>query len=94
SSPGVAGVAGLHGPEDFGPLAAAAVVESDRLRHGISSGEISSPLGILHGVDAISNTVCSVIDAADFVRNAHADEGFRNAADEAFSVLAEYIQAR
>lgn len=59
-----------------------------------SSGEVPSPLGILHGVDAISNTVCSVIDAADFVRNAHADEGFRDAADEAFSVLAEYIQAR
>lgn len=35
SSPGVAGVTGLHGPEDFGPLAAAAVVESDRLRKGI-----------------------------------------------------------
>lgn len=45
-------------------------------------------------MDAISNTVCSVIDAADFVRNAHADEGFRDAADEAFAVLAEYIQAR
>lgn len=59
-----------------------------------SSGEVSSPIGILRGVDAISNTVCSVIDAADFVRNAHADEGFRDAADEAFSVLAGYIQAR
>ena len=59
-----------------------------------SSGEISSPLAILHGIDAISNTICSVIDAADFVRNAHADEGFRNAADDAFSSLAEYIQVR
>ncbi|CAN0027816.1 unnamed protein product, partial [Ectocarpus sp. 8 AP-2014] len=57
-----------------------------------STGEVSTPLGILRGVDSISNTVCSVIDAADFVRNAHADEGFRFAADEAFSVLAEYIQ--
>eukprot|EP00904_Undaria_pinnatifida_P002944 jgi/Undpi1/12650/HiC_scaffold_6.g02318.m1 len=91
-APGVAGVAGLHTPEDFGPLAAAAVVESDALREAISSGNISSPLGILHGIDAISNTICSVIDAADFVRNAHADQGFRNAADEAFSCLAEYIQ--
>ncbi|CBJ26455.1 Mitochondrial intermediate peptidase (N-terminal) [Ectocarpus siliculosus] len=91
-TPGVAGVEGLHRPEDFAPLAAAAVVESDRLRKPISTGEVSTPLGILRGVDAISNTVCSVIDAADFVRNAHADEGFRVAADEAFSVLAEYIQ--
>lgn len=45
-------------------------------------------------MDAISNTICSVIDAADFVRNAHADQEFRDAADEAFSVLAEYIQVR
>lgn len=59
-----------------------------------SSGEISSPLAILRGIDAISNTICSVIDAADFVRNAHADQGFRNAADDAFSSLAEYIQVR
>lgn len=57
-----------------------------------SSGEISSPLEILRTVDAISNTVCSVIDAADFLRNAHADQRFRDAADEAFSQLAEYIQ--
>ena len=34
-APGVAGVAGLHTPEDFGPLAAAAVVESDALREAI-----------------------------------------------------------
>lgn len=34
-TPGVAGVAGLHSPGDFGPLAAAAVVESDRLRKAI-----------------------------------------------------------
>lgn len=33
--PGVAGVAGLHGPEDFSPLAAAAVVESNRLRKAV-----------------------------------------------------------
>lgn len=31
-------MAGLHRPEDFGPLAAAAVVESDRLRKGIRCG--------------------------------------------------------
>lgn len=34
-SAGVAGVAGLHSPEDFGPLAEAAVVEADRIRKGI-----------------------------------------------------------
>lgn len=40
----------------------------------------------------MSNVVCRVIDAADFLRNAHADQGFRDAGDEAFSRLAEYIQ--
>lgn len=34
-APGVAGVSGLHGPENFLPLAVAAVSESDRLRAGI-----------------------------------------------------------
>lgn len=36
SRPGVAGVDGLRGPEDFLPLAAGAVSESDRLRDGIT----------------------------------------------------------
>ncbi|CAN0292007.1 unnamed protein product [Ascophyllum nodosum] len=91
-APGVAGVGGLHSPEDFAPLARAAVMESNRLREAVRSGKIILPLPILRAVDAISNTVCSVIDAADFIRNAHADERFRDAADEAFSILAEYIQ--
>lgn len=93
SVPGVAGVSGLHGAEDFMPLAVAAVANCDRLRAEISSGAVSSsPLGILRGVDAISNGICSVIDAADFLRNTHADSTFREAADAAFNHLAEYIQ--
>lgn len=63
------------------------------LRVCCSSGAVSSsPLGILRGVDAISNGICSVIDAADFLRNTHADSTFREAADAAFNHLAEYIQ--
>lgn len=34
-APGVAGVGGLHSPEDFAPLARAAVIESNRVREAI-----------------------------------------------------------
>ena len=34
-APGVAGVGGLHSPEDFAPLARAAVMESNRLREAV-----------------------------------------------------------
>ncbi|CAN0033154.1 unnamed protein product, partial [Discosporangium mesarthrocarpum] len=53
------------------------------------AGASSGPVGVVRDVDSISNAVCSVIDASDFIRNAHSKEEFRDAADRAFSGLAE-----
>lgn len=50
------------------------------------------PSAVLRLLDDVSNEVCAVIDAAELCRNTHSDKSFRDAADEAFNILAKYIQ--
>ena len=46
---------------------------------------------ILFRLDEISRVVCNVIDAAELCRNSHVDEAWRIAANQAFTVLSDYI---
>jgi mitochondrial intermediate peptidase len=83
----MAGVLGLHTPEDFNRLAKLAVRNCEVARQRLHSGTSGGPLQELRDLDSISNTVCSIVDAAEFARNNHADPAFREAAEETFAAL-------
>jgi len=107
SDKGLFGLRGLHTAEDFPRLAHRCIARCDGIREdlqgrlaaqrvGSGSGERSAPSvaytqHTLVLLDAISNEVCRVIDAAELVRNVHAQPAFRRAAETAFSLLSEYI---
>ncbi|CAK4508829.1 unnamed protein product [Aphanomyces euteiches] len=87
---GLFGLAGLIRPQDFGLLSANAKQEVQRLKQQIL---VSPPsLSTIQDLDAISNAVCVVIDAAELCRNVHPDEQFRSAASRSFSELSTLIQ--
>jgi mitochondrial intermediate peptidase len=83
----MAGVLGLHTPQDFNRLAKLAVRNCEVARQRLHSGTSGGPLQELRDLDSISNTVCSIVDAAEFARNNHADPAFREAAEETFAAL-------
>jgi mitochondrial intermediate peptidase len=79
-------------------MAREAMEECDRRRTMLSlmnsttkDATPSSPSEILRELDAISQAVCNVIDAAELCRSAHAQEAWREAAHRAFAELSEYI---
>lgn len=88
---GMAGVPGLHKPEDFYTLAKDAIRVSEGLRQKLISGKGGAPLSTLLSLDAISNAICNVIDVAEFTRRSHGNPDFREAAENTFSYLSEYI---
>ncbi|KAF0689112.1 Aste57867_19384 [Aphanomyces stellatus] len=87
---GLFGLDGLVQPEDFGRLSADAIAEIGRLKKQI----VARPPGLstIQDLDAISNAVCIVIDAAELCRNVHPDERFRKAATRSFAQLSTLIQ--
>ena len=92
-------VPNLLRPPDFLSLASSATLRCDslrssvrsRLESGSSAATVSDAIDTLHILDEISNAVCSVIDAAELCRNAHADPEWRDYADRAFEMLSSYI---
>ena len=46
---------------------------------------------VLYRLDEISRVVCNVIDAAELCRNVHIDATWRQAADQTFATLSDYI---
>lgn len=46
-------------------------------------------LDTLRRLDIISDTLCQAVDAAEFCRNAHSDEAFVQAAEEAVQTISE-----
>jgi intermediate peptidase len=89
----------LRQPGDFLKVAQQAMEECDRRREDLSllaaadGAWSSSSSHILYQLDAISQAVCNVIDAAELARSVHADEQWRESAHNAFGVLSEYIAA-
>lgn len=77
-------------PGDFVKLASKAIEECDDLRFEVSSGS-DNPRYTLFQLDAISRTVCNVIDAAELARSTHASVEWREAAQRAFVILQDYI---
>lgn len=90
---GLFSIAGLNDPSDFLRLASQAIEKSDNLRAGIPAklNSHSHAVDTLYQLDEISKTICNVIDAAELCRNAHASEVWREAANETFGLLQQYI---
>ena len=92
----------LQHPRDFLQLASTAMAEGDALRalvrrdHAATtttdpSTNLTQARTLLFRLDRISQTVCNVIDAAELCRSVHADPHWREAAHQAFGVVADYI---
>ncbi|OQR96885.1 mitochondrial intermediate peptidase [Achlya hypogyna] len=85
---GLFGLDGLNAPDDFERLGRAAIAECRRLKTEITSSPPS--LRTVQDLDAISNAVCGVIDAAELCRNVHPDES--DTFGLSFEQLSDFIQ--
>lgn len=96
-APGLFSLPGLINPSDFVSMASDAMSTCDNLRQSLSSVETETveskrrATEILHMLDDISKTVCSVIDAAELCRSVHSSPQWREAASRAFAILSDYI---
>ncbi|EQC30747.1 hypothetical protein SDRG_11506 [Saprolegnia diclina VS20] len=90
SPTGLFGLQGLVQPSDFDRLGRDAVETCNRLKADLTSRPPS--LRTIQDLDAISNAVCGVIDAAELCRNVHPDARFRAAASASFQYLSSFIQ--
>jgi len=85
----------LHQPSDFQRLAQEAMTECDTLRQTLAS--VSTPTSlhqaqdILRLLDDVSQTVCNVIDAAEVCRSVHVSPSWRDASQQAFDTISDYI---
>ena len=88
-------IPGLKKPADFITIAQISISQCRSMRSDLVSSLHSetpkSPLRMLYALDQISNTVCSVIDAAELCRCVHPGKEWRDAACQAFSIIGEYI---
>mmetsp|Transcript_10079 Transcript_10079/g.18343 ORF Transcript_10079/g.18343 Transcript_10079/m.18343 type:complete len:791 (-) Transcript_10079:6-2378(-) len=92
-------VPGLRQPADFCVLAANAIRTCDGIRADLASiadsneppQSVEEARRILHTLDDISNTVCSVIDAAELCRSVHVSSKWRESASNAFDQMSQYI---
>jgi intermediate peptidase len=102
--PGLFSIPGLNKPNDFVVLAKRAMIRCDNIRRALSvpssppeivgSNTISpedSARQVLSNLDALSNEICNVIDAAELCRSVHSDQEWRSHAQGAFQLLSEYI---
>ena len=97
NKPGLFSIEGLHRPNDFIFLAKRAMNRCDAIRRDLSALPSRDPptperaRHVLSNLDALSNQVCSVIDAAELCRSVHSDPDWRAHAQGAFQLLSEYI---
>lgn len=91
---GLFGSPSLPNPESFVPVAQQALVRAQLLVHRIvtapqnGEGEMRS---VVKNLDRLSDVLCGVIDLAELVRNAHPDEAWRNAANDAYEGLCGFM---
>lgn len=91
SSPefGLLSLPAFKSAKDFRLRSAEAIKICSDLREEISIEK--DPLRTLLLLDQISNEICSVLDVAEFCRNAHDDEHYREEAEHAFSTLSSFF---
>ena len=99
---GTCSVPWLKEPSSFQAAAKAAVDVCNALVHLVDSAAVAGPssepsngsgagLHTIKQLDAISDTLCKVLDVAEFVRQNHGSDGWREAAEGTYRSLASYM---
>mmetsp|Transcript_19214 Transcript_19214/g.24734 ORF Transcript_19214/g.24734 Transcript_19214/m.24734 type:complete len:733 (+) Transcript_19214:91-2289(+) len=82
-------------PSDFSKTAQQAMESCDSLCSSFDTPPTpktrQQAVDVLYRLDEISRVVCNVIDAAELCRSSHIDESWRMAANQAFTILSDYI---
>ena len=82
----------IQNASDFARLSREGTEKADRIRNFLKNTQtLKRPRDTLIALDAISNEICSVMDAAEVARNGHFDENFIQMADESYQMLFEYL---
>lgn len=78
----------LRTPEGFPRFARDSLRRAEYIAEYVSAhhASMSSP-SVIKAFDRLSDTLCSVLDLAEFVRNSHPDRLYIDAAEEAYSIL-------
>lgn len=87
--------ADIYSPEDVRTASRRAIRAINFIRSALKAHTSGKhPLSVqlrLQLLDAVSNELCLAIDSAEFIRNAHTDSTFTQAADDSFSELSALI---
>ncbi|KAH9968610.1 mitochondrial intermediate peptidase [Russula dissimulans] len=93
SPTGLFGQSSLVSPSSFQNLALATLIRAQLLTERIVRARQSRDelLKVVKNLDRLSDMLCSVIDLAELVRNAHPDPEWVRSANEAYEQLCEYM---
>ena len=101
STGGLFGYRQLRGPHSLSSLAQSTIRRAQLIVTKITSADVVTTassssaeerfLRVVKDLDRLSDTLCRVIDLAEFVRNAHPDERWQDGANEAYETLCEYM---
>ena len=93
SPTGLFGQPSLVSPSSFHNLALATLIRAQSLTERIVRARQSRDelLKAVKNLDRLSDMLCSVIDLAELVRNAHPDPEWVGSANEAYEQLCEYM---
>jgi mitochondrial intermediate peptidase len=83
----------LQRPSQFKDVAALTLSRAQRLVDRILQAPSSRPemLRVVKNLDRLSDMLCSVIDLAELVRNAHPDPVWVECANDAYGMLSEFM---
>ncbi|KAF9454102.1 mitochondrial intermediate peptidase [Macrolepiota fuliginosa MF-IS2] len=93
TSSGLFGHAQLSHPNAFVSLADATLVRAQILTNRILNARASKDelVKVVKNLDRLSDMLCSVIDLAELIRNAHPDKNWVSAANNAYEKLCEFM---
>ena len=93
SPTGLFGQSSLVSPSSFQNLALATLIRAQLLTERIVRARQSRDelLKVVKNLDRLSDMLCSVIDLAELIRNAHPDPAWVKSANEAYEQLCEYM---
>ncbi|KAF3907914.1 Saccharolysin [Orbilia brochopaga] len=82
----------LSSPEGFIEFAHVCLAKARKLSKSICGAEtLEQQVSIIRKMDQLSDTLCRVVDLADFTRNTHPDPRFVQAADVAYNTVYNYM---
>jgi intermediate peptidase len=89
---GLFGYPALSHPEGLAKAAQNCLQQATKLVELVCNAQSDLEISkTIKRVDAISDTLCSVLDPAEFIRNVHPDEAFVNVADNVSMALHNFL---